>query len=127
MGRVRMNIKVGGRDYWTLFDSGAENTYVVSSVAARLERTKLREVKTTSLGGRRHSVKQACVLRARVDGKTVEVPGTYVIDSIGADKQAKRDFEILFGARAMQDWGIELDLKRETLDLSRYPVEFVEF
>jgi hypothetical protein len=110
-----------------LFDSGAENTYVVSSVAAQLERTNLQEAKTTRLGGRRHSVRQACVLRARVNGKVVEVPGTYVIDFIGTDKQAKMDFEVLFGARAMQDWGIELDLKHERIDLSGYPGEFVEF
>lgn len=127
MGRVRTAIRVKGRDCWTLFDSGAENTYVVSSVAAGLERITLQEAKTVKLGGRSHRVRQACVLRARIDGRTVEVPGAYVIEFIGRDRQAKRDFEVLFGARAMQDWGIELDLKHERVDLSGYPGEFVEF
>jgi hypothetical protein len=122
-----MNVTVKGKDRWTLFDSGAENTYAAAGVAAGLESTNLEETKTTRLGGKKHTVRQACVLRARVDGKKVEVPGTYVVDFIGADKQAKRDFEVLFGARAMQDWGIELDLKQERVDLSGYPGESVEF
>jgi hypothetical protein len=35
--------------------------------------------------------------------------------------------EILFGALAMQQWGIKLDSPEEKLDLSNYPEEFVEF
>jgi hypothetical protein len=35
--------------------------------------------------------------------------------------------EILFGALAMQQWGIRLNPADEKLDLSNYPKEFVEF
>ncbi len=32
MGRIRQMIMVNGRECWTLFDTGARNTYVVHSV-----------------------------------------------------------------------------------------------
>jgi len=35
--------------------------------------------------------------------------------------------EILFGALAMQQWGIWLIPEQEKLDMSHYPEEFVEF
>ncbi len=34
MGRVRENIEINGRQCWTLFDTGARNTYVVPEVAS---------------------------------------------------------------------------------------------
>ncbi len=34
---------------------------------------------------------------------------------------------MLFGATDMQVWNINLDLKHETLDLSRFRKEFVEY
>ena len=126
MGRVREYIKVKARPCWTLFDSGAENTYVAAAAAAPLRPEKLRRARKTRLGGNLHTITRDCRLVALVDGKPVEVRA-YVIDRIGRDRRARRDFDVLFGARAMQDWGIELNLKRERLDLSGYPGEFVEF
>lgn len=49
-----------------------------------------------------------------------------VIDRIGTDEEGK-PIEILFGALAMQQWGIRLVPETETLDLSHYPSEFLEF
>jgi len=57
-----------------------------------------------------------------------------VVDEIGNDETGK-PIEILFGALAMQQWGIRLipepvlsEVERqEKLDLSHYPEEFVEF
>jgi hypothetical protein len=49
-----------------------------------------------------------------------------VIDRIGTDGDG-RPIEILFGALAMQQWGIRLVPETESLDLSHYPSEFVEF
>lgn len=34
MGRIGENIKVKDNDVWTLFDSGARNTYVTKNVAS---------------------------------------------------------------------------------------------
>ncbi|HQU46094.1 MAG TPA: hypothetical protein PK867_24990 [Pirellulales bacterium] len=41
MGRVREHIKVDGKKFWTVFDMGARNTYIVPAVAARLVTFKL--------------------------------------------------------------------------------------
>lgn len=49
-----------------------------------------------------------------------------VIDRIGDDEEGKA-VEILFGALAMQQWGIRLIPEQEKLDLSHYPTEFTEF
>jgi hypothetical protein len=45
---------------------------------------------------------------------------------IGANENG-RPIDILFGALAMQQWGIRPVADNETLDLSHYPDEFVEF
>jgi len=49
-----------------------------------------------------------------------------VIDEIGPDEDG-RPIEILFGALAMQQWGIRPVPDEEDLDLSHYPKEFLEF
>jgi hypothetical protein len=49
-----------------------------------------------------------------------------VIDRIGQADDGK-PIEILFGALAMQQWGIRLIPELEKLDLTHYPTEFVEF
>jgi len=41
MGRIRRMLKVDGRECWTLFDTGARNTYVVSTVADLLTTSKI--------------------------------------------------------------------------------------
>ena len=51
MGRIREYIRVNGKKFWTLFDSGARNTYIVPAVAAHLTTTKLPKAFRSSLGG----------------------------------------------------------------------------
>lgn len=126
MERVRAYIEVDGRRRWTLFDSGAENTYVLRSVAAGAPARKMRRPRKARLGGEKHAIAHVCLLEAQVEGKPVEVTA-FPIRAIGLDRKARRPIEVLFGAVAMQQWGIELDLKRERLDMSRYPDESVEF
>jgi hypothetical protein len=126
MGRIRTDIRVDGRAWWTLFDSGAENTYITEDVAATLQRNVLPRKWRTKLGGKAHVVREDCRLVATVESRPIVVQA-YVLAKIGVDKRAKRPFDILFGDHDMQRWGIELDLKGEKLDMSRYPDEFVEF
>jgi hypothetical protein len=51
MGRVREPIQVNGRKYWTLFDTGARNTYVIPAVAAHLATARLPKPFRSALGG----------------------------------------------------------------------------
>ena len=125
MGRIRRNIKVDGRQCWTLFDSGARNTYVASSVAGPLSIYKAARPIRSAIGGHTRETDTAAMLEGEVDGHHILVQAL-VIDDIGADEDG-RPIEILFGALAMQQWGIRLIPEEERLDLSHYPEEFVEF
>ena len=49
-----------------------------------------------------------------------------VIDEIGEDDDGK-SIDVLFGALAMQQWGIRPIPDEERLDMSHYPTELVEF
>ena len=118
-------IDVDGRRCWTLFDTGARNTYVTPSVAQLLKTSTTPRSIRTALGGGVKETNTEAVLHAEIEGHSIS---TYalVIDEIGKDEEGK-PIEILFGALAMQQWGIRPIPDEEKLDLSHYPEEFVEF
>jgi hypothetical protein len=125
MGRIREYIEVDGKECWTLFESGARNTYVVPEVAALLTTTKLAEPFRSALGGHIKKTSQGAWLNAKVQGHNL-FTNAMVIDEIGKDEDGK-PIGVLFGALAMQQWGIRLVPAEERLDLTHYPKEFVEF
>ena len=125
MGRIRQMVNIQGRNAWTLFDSGARNTYIIPDVAAQLATTRLPRPTSTKLGGETKVSSQAAVLVGEVEGKPFHTEAM-VIDRIGDDEEGKA-IEVLFGALAMQQWGIRLIPEQEKLDLSHYPTEFTEF
>lgn len=125
MGRIHEYIQVNGKKCWTLFDSGAQNTYVVREVASHLATTKLGQTFRSALGGTVKRSTSAALLVGKIQGHKIST-NAMVLDEIGDDENGK-PIEILFGALAMQQWRIRLLLKEERLDLSRYPKEFVEF
>jgi hypothetical protein len=108
-----------------LFDSGARNSCIVPDVAARLSTTDLPRPTFTKLGGETKASSRAAVLVGEVEGKAFHTEAM-VIDTIGHDEDGK-PIEVLFGALAMQQWGIRLIPETEDVDLSHYPSEFVEF
>jgi hypothetical protein len=125
MGRIRQMIAVDGRECWTLFDSGARNTYVIPAVADLLKTSTTPRTIRTALGGTIKETNTEAVLHAHIEGHPIS---TYalVIPSIVNDEEGT-PIEILFGALAMQQWGIKLNPPEEKLDLSNYPEEFLEF
>jgi hypothetical protein len=125
VGRIREHIRVNGRKFWTLFDTGARNTYVVPGVAAHLARTKLAKPFRSALGGKIKRATHAAVLGAEIEGRSVSTHAL-VVDAIGNDEDG-RPIDILFGALAMQQWGIRPVPDEERLDMTHYPKEFVEF
>jgi hypothetical protein len=124
MGRIRQLIKVDGHECWTLFDTGARNTYVIPSVAQVLTTSRIHPVRT-ALGGGVKETNTAALLEAEIQGHSISTHAL-VIEEIGKDEDGK-PIEILFGALAMQQWGIRPIPDEERLDLSHYPEEFVEF
>ena len=125
MGRIRQMIAVDGRTCWTLFDSGARNTYVIPSIAELLQTSSTPRTIRTALGGTIRETNTEAVLHAEIEGHQVSTLAL-VIDNIGPDEDG-RPIEVLFGALAMQQWGIRLIPAEEKLDLSHYPDEFLEF
>jgi hypothetical protein len=125
MGRIKEHIKVDGKKFWTLFDSGARNTYIVPAVAAHLVTAKLPKAFKSRLGGGIKTATKAALLNADVEGHKISTQAM-VIDQIGKDEDGK-PIDILFGALAMQQWGIRLIPAEERLDLTHYPEVFVEF
>ena len=125
MGRIRQMIKVNGRECWTLFDTGARNTYLVQSVSSLLTTSKIKKPFRTALGGQMKEAAETALLEAEVEGRRISTHAM-VIDEIGNDENGT-PIEILFGALAMQQWGIRLIPEQEKLDMSHYPEEFVEF
>ena len=125
MERVREMITVDGRECWTMFDTGARSTYVVPAVADKLLTSEIPRPIRTGLGGGVKEIRKSALLDAEVEGHFIST-NAMVVDEIGTDEDG-RPIEILFGALAMQQWGIRLVPEEEKLDLSRYTDEFVEF
>ena len=135
MGRIRKNIEVSGKNYWTLFDSGARNTYVIKEVAKELPIFDMPKITSVAIGGKDHIIDKDCRLVCIIikDDKVVGDLDSYtiftharILNDIGSDEDG-RNIEILFGALAMQEWGIKLDVPGEKLDMTHYSNEFVEF
>ena len=125
MGRIRTEISVRGKRCWTLFDSGARYSYIKREAAKDLDLKPLESPRTSALGGKVHRVDQICLVFAEVEGRKLEFQAS-VIDEIGQDEDG-RSIDVLFGALAMQLWGIRLDPQNERLDLAHFTHDFVEF
>lgn len=125
MGRIRREINIKGRKFWTLFDTGAQNTYVTPKVAALLSTSKLSKPFRTSLGGGVKESKRTALLEGKVEGYQISTHAM-IINEIGNDEDGK-PIDVLFGALAMQQWGICPVPKEERLDMTHYPKVFVEF
>ena len=125
MGRIRQMIKVDGQECWTLFDTGARNTYVGRTVAQLLATSKTSRPFRSAIGGQVKETDTMALLEAEVEGRLISTHAM-VIDEIGNDEDGT-PIEILFGALAMQQWGIRPIPDEEKLDLSHYPEEFLEF
>src|SRR5437773_12544323 len=121
MGRIRQMIAVDGRQCWTLFDSGARNTYVTPEVANLLKTSATPRTIRTALGGSVKETNTEAVLHAEIDGRSI---ATYapVIKNIGNDEAGKPS-DILFCALAMQQRGSKLKRPDENLDRYIHPEE----
>lgn len=125
MGRVKAEMNINGHRCWTLFDSGSRNTYIVRDAVHDLPVKDLPAPRSSSLGGRVHEIGQVCLLYGSIEEHWVETNAS-ILDEIGSDEDGRR-IEVLFGAVAMQLWGLKLDLQNEQLDFAHYTTDFVEF
>ena len=101
MGRIREMIDVDGRKCWTLFDSGARNTYIIPAVAELLKTLPTPRTIRTALGGAVKETNTEALLHAEIEGHKISAHAL-VINEIGNDENG-RPIEILFGALAGDD------------------------
>ncbi len=125
MGGVKEEIEINGKKFWTLFDSGAKNTYVTEKIAKLLPTFDLKVEQPVALGGEIQKVKMYCNLECKIQGLPI-LTHARVLKKIGEDEDGK-EIEVLIGALTMQEWGIRPIPDEERLDMTHYPKEFVEF
>jgi len=125
MGRIKQYIDIGEKKFWALFDTGARNTYLTKEVAANLQTFIMPDTNPVALGGKVHTLREDCRLLCKINGHQI-IDTAFVLDGIGIDEDGK-PIEILIGALLMQRWGIICVPEKETIDMSHYPNEFVEF
>jgi hypothetical protein len=127
MGRIYEYVEVNGKRLNTLFDSGAVRSYITrkSTEETGLKIEKLKTAFKTALGGKTQIISEYCVVQGNIKGNPFYITSN-VIEELGVDEEGE-EIRLLFGANDMQIWNINLDLKRETLDLSRFRKEFIEY
>lgn len=125
MGRIRKNIEVNGKQFWTLFDTGSRNTYVTEEVAKYLHTYQLPSINPVSLGGKVHQLNKGCTFICKIEGYDI-TDDARVINKIGFD-DSNKEIDVLLGALTMQRWGIIPVPEKEDIDMTHYPKEFVEF
>ena len=108
-----------------MFDSGARHSYIVADAAAPADVKSLPIERVTALGGRSHKVRHVCLVFAEVEGHVLHFEAN-VVEEIGRDEDGRR-IEVLFGALAMQAWGLKLDPQSERVDWSHFSTDLVEF
>src|SRR5205814_8572012 len=95
MGRITQNIKVDGRECWTLFDTDARNTYVTSSVAQMLKTSEMSHAYRTALGGGVKETSTAAILEGEIEGHPITTHAL-ALEAIDKDHDVSHN-ELLFG------------------------------
>jgi hypothetical protein len=81
-------IKVDDRQFWTMFDTGARNTYVVPAVAQLLATSKPPHPIRSALGGEVKQADTTALLQAEIEGRQISTHA-WVVDQIGKDDDGK--------------------------------------
>ena len=125
--RIYDTLIINGEPLVTLFDTGAWNTYLTQPAAQRcgLIPLKLDKPLKMALGGKHWVVREYVVLQGSLQGLPLDLY-TLLIDDLGRNDDGK-SLDVLFGLLAMERWGVQPDVRRKRIDLSRYPTEFTEY
>ncbi|MHA1294899.1 MAG: hypothetical protein ACTSQJ_19870 [Promethearchaeota archaeon] len=132
MGRIIKKIKIKSepkseieKDVFAVFDTGAERSYVKSSLLPDDIKCTAIFPLTSDLGGKKHELDRVCNINAEIEGAFFNF-SAYPITEIG--KIDGSDIGVLIGATAMEEWDIKLIPKGKELDLEGLKRrEFIEF
>ena len=103
MGRIRGEIVVGGQKRWTLFDSGARQSYIVADSAPPSDIKSLSVERTMALGGKSHRVRRVCLVFAEVEGHLLDFAA--IMEGVPTEGGSQADPDATL--REYFDWRLE--------------------
>ena len=125
MGRIIKTIEIEGQPAVTLFDTGAVNTYVLSSLVQNIPRKSVTQPVHVTLGGQGIDIRELCFIDGKIEGLD------FFADAVPVTKLGRADghqLDAIIGVLTMERWEIKLDPKNGTLDLDGLRRrEFTEF
>jgi len=125
MARIIKAIEIQGQPANVLFDSGAVNTYVRSSLVASAPRQAMLTPVHVGLGGRSIEIRELCIIQGKIEGLD------FLADAVPVTELGRADgceLDAIIGALTMERWEIKLDPKAGGLDLEGLRRrEFTEF
>ncbi len=125
MARIIKTIEIEGQPATALFDTGAVNSYVQSSLVAQAPYTMVSKPIRVLLGGQTIDITQLCLFNGKIEGLDFFTDAVPVAD-LGAADGHKLD--AIIGALTLERWEIKLDPKSGTLDLEGLRRrEFIEY
>ena len=68
MGRIIKTIEIEGRPATALFDTGANYTYVRSSLVRKAPKSRVKSPVRVTLGGMEIEVKRCCFIQGKIEG-----------------------------------------------------------
>jgi hypothetical protein len=115
VARIVKTIDIQGQPAVTLFDSGANYTYVRSALLVQAPRITVSKPVRVLLGGQTIDITENCLFNGKIEGLDFFTSAVPVVE-LGAVNGHKLD--AIIGALTMEQWEIKLDPKKESLDLN---------
>ena len=114
MARILKTIEIQGQPAQALFDSGAMNTYVRSSLLTSAPRLPMTPPAHVGLGGQSIEIRELCLIQGKIEGLDFLADAVPVAELGRADGH---ELDAIIGALTMERWEIKLDPKAGALDL----------
>ncbi len=125
MARIIKPIEIETQPANALFDTGAVNTYVRSSLVANAPRRPMISPVHVGLGGQTIEIRELCLMQGKIEGLDFLADAVPVAELGKADGS---DLDAIIGSLTMERWEIKLDPRTGSLDLEGLRRrEFTEF
>ena len=125
MARIIKPIEIQGQPANALFDTGAVNTYVRSSLVVNTPRQAMISPAHVALGGQSIEIRELCFIQGKIEGLD------FLADAVpvtGLGRADGYELDAIIGALTMERWEIKLDPRTGSLDLEGLRRrEFTEF
>lgn len=125
--RIYDYITVNGVKLLTLFDTGARNSYITRNGVKKtdIKSNSVANPFNIGLGGKQRILKEYCSIDGLIHDKPIVIH-PFVVDNLGKSEQGEQ-IDIIFGILSMEQWYVDLDLRRKKIDLTYYTKEFTEY